>query len=296
MLPSPNLYSQEKITIVYTNSLNGNLDYCHCKENPRGGLVKRATELKNIRKSFKNVFLFETGDIFTCEPDILLANYIIRGYKYLKYDSITFGDQEFSVGIEGFLNFRTELPFICNNILLKKDNRWRNYFTRFQIIEKNNIKIGVIGSISKGAFKYYSKSITERIRILDQIKEINRDIKKLKKAGVELIILLSHSGYEKDIELSKRLKGIDIIVGGHSQTLVKDPVRAGDCLVVQAGANGAHIGILELTLENGIIKTFKNMFRLPDEFQPEDDNHIRKLINEYNKNVENEANRIRFKR
>ncbi|MDY6933823.1 MAG: hypothetical protein SVZ03_06325 [Spirochaetota bacterium] len=288
------LSSKEKITLVYTNSLNGNFDYCHCKENPKGGLVKRATELRNIRNTFENVFLFETGDIFPCDPDHIIAKYLIKGYKCLEYDSIIFGDQEFLIGIEKFIKFKKELPFICNNILFKTEEGWISNFTRFLIIKRNNIAMGIIGSISKNAFRYHPKEIVSRIKILDQIKEIKRDIDDIQKQGINLIILLSHSGYDEDLQLLKKIKGVDVTIGGHSQTLIKNPERIGDSILVQAGANGAHIGILELIVDEGKILSFKNSFRLPDEFQPEDDKHIRKLINEYKKEIKKEYNRIRF--
>ena len=70
---------ERRLTIVYTNSLNGYIDFCHCKGDPKGGLVKRATEISKIRKQFKNVFLFETGDCFTYDPDPLLSEYLIKG-------------------------------------------------------------------------------------------------------------------------------------------------------------------------------------------------------------------------
>ncbi len=216
-------FSQQKITVVYTNSLNGHFDDCGCKENPNGGLVTRAEEIKKIKASFENVFLFETGDFFTAESDDLLAEYLIKSYKYIGYDSISVGDQEFSGGIENIIKYSQELPFVCDNILIQSGGAWKAVFKRFQILEKNNIRIGIIGTISNTAFKYYPGKITKQIKVLDQVKEINDDISALKAKGVKLIFLLSHSGYEEDILLAKKLKDIDLIIGGHSQTLVNEP-------------------------------------------------------------------------
>lgn len=284
---------ERRLTIVYTNSLNGYIDFCHCKENPRGGLVKRATEIGKIRKQYKNVFLFETGDFFTYDPDPLLSAYLIKGYRYIGYDAILFGDQEFSIGVEGFLKYRGELPFICNNLLLKK-NTWQRFFKRYMIIQRGSIKIGVIGTIATHAFKYYPKKLLSRIKILDQITEIRRDIKALRREGIDIIVLLSHSGYESDIKLQKHFEDIGIIVGGHSQTLIKKPRRRKNSIIIQAGADGAHIGILELAIEKGRITFFRNSFRLPDEFHPADDRYIRKLIDNYKGEAKKEAEGLKF--
>ena len=216
--------AEKKLTIVYTNSLNGYFDYCHCKNDPRGGLVKRATEIKKIQKQYENIILFETGDFFTYDPDHLLAKYLIRGYRHIGYDAVLFGDQEFSIGIEKFLEHRTDLPFVCNNLLIRRGS-WRRFFKRYRILERGSLRIGVIGTIAADVFRYYPRTLTKRLKILDQVREIKRDIGTLRKRGVDIIILLSHSGYERDISLQGQIPGIDIIIGGHSQTLVKRPKR-----------------------------------------------------------------------
>jgi 2',3'-cyclic-nucleotide 2'-phosphodiesterase (5'-nucleotidase family) len=276
-------FPQNKITVVYTNSLNGHLDDCGCKESPNGGLVMRAEEIKKIRASYENVFLFETGDFFASESDELLAEYLIKSYKYIGYDAISIGDQELSGGIENIIKYSGELPFVCNNISLQSGGEWKTVFKRYLIIEKNNIKAGIIGTISNNAFKYYTGKITKQIKILDQVKEINDDIKALKAKGVKLIFLLSHSGFEEDILLAKKLKGIDLIIGGHSQTLVNEP--GGNApVILQAGADGARIGILELSLKDKT-KIIRNAFRLPHLPLSKENSIIRKYINEYNAKV-----------
>jgi len=288
------LFSADKITIVYTNSLNGNLDYCHCRADPRGGLVKRSTEIKKIRSRFPSPFLFETGDFFLYDKDPLLAKYLIRGYKHIRYDAVMFGDQEFTIGIDEFLAYKKVLPFVNNNLMVKSGSGYRRPFKRSIIIKKGNIKAGVIGSISKDAFKFYPRDLTSGIRVLSQEDEIKKDIALLKKRGAAIIILLSHSGYDADRKLSGKIRGLDVIIGGHSQTLLKTPVYNGKTIIVQAGSNGAHIGILELKLDRGKIVSFKNSFRRPDEFQPADDPVIRKMISEYQKEVKKKYKKLRF--
>lgn len=291
----PHSLYADNITIVYTNSLNGHFDDCHCKEEPKGGLVARATEIKKIRSELKNVFLFETGDFFTCEPDTLLAKYLIQGYKYINYDALTFGDQEVGTGIDEFHKYSRELLFVSDNILFEMNGKWENKFDRYRIITKDNMKIGVIGTISKESFKYFPKSITEKIRITDQVQEISKDIETLKKNGASLIVLLSHSGFEEDKILAQKIKGIDVIVGGHSQTWLKMPEKTGSTIIVQAGANGARIGILELSAEKGNVKIIKNSFRLPYLPSTEEDKEIRKMINSYQEEVKKEYKNLRFK-
>ncbi len=285
-------YPQNKITVVYTNSLNGNLDDCGCRENPNGGLVVRAEEIKKIKAAHKNVFLFETGDFFPPESDELLAEYLIKSYKYMAYDAVSVGDQEFTGGIEKIMKYSGELPFVCNNILIQIGGEWKTVFKRHLVIEKNGIKAGIIGTISGNAFKYRKKNILNRIKILDQAREINDDIEALKGKGVKIIFLLSHSGYEEDMALAKKLKGIDVIIGGHSQTLVNEPQK-NTPIIVQAGADGARLGILELSIKDRI-KMIRNSFRLPHLPLSKENSVIRKYIDEYNARVKETYNKIKL--
>ncbi len=283
------------ITLVYTNSLNGNLDYCKCRTNPRGGLVKRATAIRNIRKNFPNVVLVETGDFFTYDPDPLSAKYISEAMRSIAYDAVAAGDQEFTIGADKFLEYAPKLPFVSNNLLVKAGGKFREWAPRIRMVERGGVKIGIIGSVAANAFQYYQSKITRDIKVADQYSEIRKDVKSLKSRGAGLVVLLSHSGYDDDLLLQKKIAGIDIIVGGHTQSLIDKPVMSNGSIIVQAGTNGSRIGILQVKYENGRIVSYKNSFELPDEFRPEDDAYIRRLISDYKKEVSESAGKVRFK-
>jgi len=282
---------RRELTVCYTNSLNGFLDYCKCKEEPKGGLVKRSTVIKKLRKTSGSILLFETGDFFHFEKDTLLARYIIEAYRHIGYDGILFGDQEFGIGVDAFLAMKRKLPFLCNNLTVKGK---RPPWPRYRIVTRKGLRIGVIGTISKDAFRYYSRNVVSRLVVLNQAREIKKDIARLKAKGIEYIILLSHSGYETDRKLAAGISGIDLIIGGHSQTLLKKPVRVGDTVIVQAGSNGARIGILRAVFNKGRIVSYRNSFQRPDERHPADDPVIRKLINNYSADLKKKYRGLRF--
>ncbi len=291
VLPGSGDENSRELTVCYTNSLNGYLDYCKCKDEPKGGLVKRSTVIKKLRKTFGSILLFETGDFFHFENDKLLARYIIEAYRHIGYDGILFGDQEFGIGVDAFLAMKHKLPFLCNNLTVKgKKPPW----PRYRIITRKGIRIGVIGTISKDAFRYYSRTIVSRLVVSNQAWEIKNDIARLKAKGIEYIILLSHSGYETDRKLAAGIPGIDLIIGGHSQTLLKKPVRVGETVIVQAGSNGARIGILRAVFNKGRIVSYRNSFQRPDEWHPADDQVIRKLINNYSIDLKKKYKGLRF--
>ncbi|PKL35400.1 MAG: hypothetical protein CVV44_21575 [Spirochaetae bacterium HGW-Spirochaetae-1] len=287
--------ARELVTIVYTNSLNGYLDYCQCREEPKGGLVKRATALRGLRTKYPGMVLVDTGDFLTFEEDALLAEYVVRAYGYMKYDAIAPGDQEFSGGIDLYLDVQKRLPLVCDNLMIKGNAKAGRAAVRYNIVKRNGLSIGIIGTMSPEAFRYYPQTLTKKISLTDQAAEIQKDIDYLKKQGVAIVILLSHSGYDRDVELAGMLPDIDVIVGGHSQTLLKKPRIKGRTVIVQAGANGAHIGILEISVDKGKVAVISNNFQLPDDRHPEDDPVIRKLIKEYEAEVQKKYRKLRLK-
>lgn len=288
-------FSTDHLTIVYTNSLNGYLDYCHCASDPKGGLVKRASEFRSIKSKHRNILFLDTGDTLTYDPDPIGAAYLMKTMKYIGYDAMAPGDQEFSLGAGEFMALVKGMPFLCGNLQVKLQGKWTAPLPGYRIIERGGIKTAVIATIHKDTFRYYPESVKGSVKILDQSGELKKNIRDAAGRKTDFIILLSHSGHERDLELAGEFREIDVIVGGHSQTLVKNPVKIGGAVIVQAGANGAHIGILELELDRGKVVSFRNSFRRPDEYQPADDPQVRRLINEYKDRLKKETGSMRFK-
>jgi len=283
-----------RITLVYTNSLNGKIDYCHCSESPNGGLVKRATMFKKLRQEYPSSIYFDTGDFLLFERDDLLSKYLIMGFQILAYDAMVCGDQEFSMGVTAFIEASRKLPLLCNNLLISDNGVFKTPFKRNIIIRKGLIKIGVIGTISEKSFLYFDKKITSKIQVSEQVAEIRKDLNMLKKQNPDLIVLLSHSGYERDKILAEKINDIDVIIGGHTQHLIENPTYSRRTIIVQAGMNGAHIGILDIYREKNRTVKFSNSFVVPDDKEPADDPYVRKLINKYKEESRTLSKEIRF--
>ncbi len=280
--------------VVYTNSLNGNLDYCHCPASPNGGLVKRATAIQKLRNNNANLLLCSTGDFFTYSPDPILAKYIVKSLRHIDYDAICMGDQEMTVGTGVFKKYTPRLPFVCANLQMRHNGKWISPWKSSMVIRKGSITYGITGIIDPSVFKYYKSSVKKTIRTGPPDSSLKKVIDTLKEKNVDCIILLSHSGIEHDRKIAKNNPDINIIIGGHTQTLLDPPEKVGNTIIVQAGAGGAHIGILEITLTNGVLSRHNNRFILPDDRQPSDDSRIRKLIRKYKKEVSGQYKGLRF--
>ncbi|MFW5770778.1 MAG: metallophosphoesterase [Spirochaetota bacterium] len=286
--------STKKGQVIYTNSLNGNLDYCHCPSSPNGGLVKRATAIQLLRNKNADLLLCSTGDFFTYSPDPTLAKYIVKSLRHIDYDAICMGDQEMTIGTDAVNRYASRLPFVCANLEIRQNGKWISPWKPYRVIRKGAITYGITGIMHPSVFKYYKSNVKKNTRVKKPAPSLAKAIRALKEKKVDCIILLSHSGIAHDKKLAKSHPDINIIIGGHTQTLLDPPLKEGNTIIVQAGSGGAHIGILDITLTDGNISRYSNRFILPDENQPSDDSHIRGLIKQYKKEVSKQHKGLRF--
>ncbi|MFH0795705.1 MAG: DUF1573 domain-containing protein [Candidatus Omnitrophota bacterium] len=250
LLFSANAHSENtSLTILHTNSTNGYIEACPtCPNRLFGGLPRRATLVKEYRQKEKNVLLLDSGDFFPVLAEKERAFCVVEGMNLLKYDAVALGDQEFLYGQEFIREViaKAKFPFLSATIV---DEKTGNYFTRHYIIKEfSGIKVAIIGLTSPKAFFFFPREQIEGLKILDPVETVRRIIEKIK-GRVDLIVVLSHLGYEEDERLAKEVAGIDVIVGGHDQTLLPEPVRIGQTIIVQAGKNSENLGELKLSLD-----------------------------------------------
>jgi len=244
-----------KITIFYNNSMNGHIDGCTCKADPKSGFVTKAYYLEHLINT--NNLLFDTGDFFDFYNQKIKAKYILQIFKKYKYTAITVGEQDFSSGNNIIIKNKNKLNIISYNLLIKMINK--NFKLLPYITKKvNNINFFISANTHPSTFKYSTKKIKKNITIRNNIKDLIKLYKKYKQKNY-ITILLSHSGFENDKKFSKiQNNNIDIIIGGHSQSLIKGNIKFNKTLIVQAGNNGNYLGKLDIIVKNGKILSYNN--------------------------------------
>jgi len=277
-----------KLTIVYSNSANGHFESCNCPENPYGGLVRRATIIKDIRKNAGDILLVDSGDNLKPYPDPLLGKYILKMFALMSYAALGIGDQDLINGsfwLNDIIEKQTygDLPFLCSNAQLCDDKLCWN-LTKPTIVKKvGKYKVGIISIISPGIYFFYpADKKPQGLKIKSSSETIKTYIDVLRnQEKVDVVVLLSHSGYDVDQKLAKQVPGIDVIVGGHSQTLLDPPATVNNTIILQAGENGQRLGRLTLTFDDyGKRVSYNNDFTLLTKTIA-DDEAIRGLINQY---------------
>lgn len=260
-----------KLTILHTNDMHSRIDPFPSND-PKfaglGGMAKRATLIKNIRASEKNVLLLDAGDIFQGTPyfNLFGGELEFKLMSRMKYDACTLGNHDFDNGLEGLDKMlpHAEFPFICSNYDFS-DTLLKGKTIPHKIFEMDGIKIGVFGiGIELNGLvekKLYGNTIyQDPVHVAGKMGSF---LKKEKKCN--LVICLSHLGYQydsdklSDLILAKKTENIDIIIGGHTHTFLDEPavvknLMDTNVLVNQAGWGGMILGKIDCYFSRNNLK------------------------------------------
>ena len=150
-----------------------------------------------IRDSPRTVIL-DAGDFFTMSKKLLKDSLVCEAYATIPYDGILLGDQELTRN-EKFLNNvlpKTESTIILSNL----ERPSLSFLRKYKIVKRGGLSIGVLGVLGNNALKYYPKEIKDSIVLTDPVSTINEIVKKIR-PRTDLIILLSHQGFDQDLSL-----------------------------------------------------------------------------------------------
>jgi sulfur-oxidizing protein SoxB len=224
-----------------------------------GGLDRIATVLKTIRaeRPGRTVFL-DGGDTWQNSYTSMLSKGqdMVDCMALLKPDAMV-GHWEFTLGADRVKAITEKLgfPFLAQNI---RDTEWNEAaFEPMTMIERGGINIAVIGQ----AFPYtpianprwmmpnWSFGIREE--------DLQGNVEKARKSGAGLVVLLSHNGFDVDRKLASRVKGIDVILTGHTHDALPDVVKVGKTLLVASGSHGKFVSRLDLDVRGGEIRDYR---------------------------------------
>jgi 5'-nucleotidase len=256
----------EKITILHTNDTHSNIETfpsTHAKYPNQGGVARRYSLLKEIRRKEKNVLLLDAGDIFQGTPyfNKFHGELEMKLMTHMGYDSATMGNHDFDAGIDGFLNAYQygEFPFVCSNYNFN-NTALKGVTKEYQIFNKGPFKVGVFG-LGVGLEGLVAKANYQDTEFLKPIPIANRIAKHLRfEEQCDLVICLSHLGYEpkqfkdNDQLLASETENIDLIIGGHTHTFLPKPEvhlnRLGEkVLINQVGWAGLALGRIDFYLD-----------------------------------------------
>ncbi|MEC9472902.1 MAG: thiosulfohydrolase SoxB [Pseudomonadota bacterium] len=219
-----------------------------------GGMDRVATVIKRIRaeRGADNVLLLDGGDTWqgSYTSNVTQGEDMITVMNSLEPDAMT-GHWEFTYGTDRVQEVIDSLPFafLGSNIY---DNEWDEpAFEAWKMFERGGSKVAVIGQ----AFPYtpianprwmipgWSFGIREE--------DIAKHVTEARDEGAEIVVLLSHNGFDVDRKLASRVDGIDVILTGHTHDALPEPVIVNNTLVIASGSNGKFVSRVDLDVQDG---------------------------------------------
>lgn len=243
---------ETRIVILHTNDRHGHIAPWQGWEGDLsgktiGGFDRLAAVVMKMRKGAEHVMLLDAGDALS---DTGLAmesrgEAVVQLMNALKYDAMTIGNHELDFGTERLRELigKAGFPLLAANIM----RRGQLFAQPYVIRQFGPVRVGILGIAYPNTPLTTSPENVANLEFVSGFTAAQRFLPEMRGAGAQLIIVLSHLGLGADIRLAKSLQGIDVIVGGHSHNRMMEATQVGKTLIVQAGAHGSDVGMLELT-------------------------------------------------
>ncbi len=269
------------VTLLFTNDVESAYDpipaFWLDDVDMIGGIAEMTTLIETLRETEPNVFLFDSGDIFTgALAKLTNGKLAFELMITMGYDAMGIGNHEFEYGVEIFdwEKNRAPFPVLGANFFYKDTDH--PYAQAHTIIERDGVRIGVIGIMGQDAATAIIPSYIAPLDVTDPVEAVRKSVAELRDQ-VDFIVLLTHQGktapmqtdaesdprlqrdIDADIALAGAVEGIDVLLAGHADAGTPEAVVHPETgtLIMQTYGQATHLGYLQLTLDanTGAIKS-----------------------------------------
>ena len=251
-----NCFAKE-ITILYSGETHAMLYPCDCPKEPDGGIARRATLIKQLKKKYPDALVLDSGGFFAAglmdeyvqntDLDMQRSKVNLKAMELMGYTAAAIGDDELNFGEKFFQENaeKTNLPFLSCN--LKADK-----VSPYMIKEAGGAKIGIIGLTGIEARKK-----CEKFQVLDAKAKLIEAIHQLKKDGADIIVVLSHLNENEESNILNDVPGISIFIAGHSRAREGTPQKFGDTIILRPAWQGRSLGSITFSIKDKRIVNYK---------------------------------------
>ncbi|MFW6115798.1 MAG: bifunctional metallophosphatase/5'-nucleotidase [Chloroflexota bacterium] len=292
-----------KFTILHSNDMHGDF-YAEVggeKGELIGGLSLLSGYINQMREEEENVLYVIAGDMI--QGSIIDSEYkgisTMSIMNYLAPDVVTLGNHEFDYGLPHllFLEKVANFPIVNANLYIRKYNK--RLMRPYQIIPMAGLDILFIGIITEMVIETIrsDREIASFITLEEASQEVGKITNAYKHDDIDLTVLLTHIGFEADCELAGLLDpawGVDMIIGGHSHTVLEQPREMNGVLIAQAGVGTNQLGRFDIVVDDDTNSIVDYQWELVPIVAGaiERDRELKKYIDSYNEVVELKYNSI----
>jgi 5'-nucleotidase / UDP-sugar diphosphatase len=291
-----------KLTIIHSNDMHGDfLPELGGLSMSVGGLAMLSGYVQRVRREEENTLFVIAGDMV--QGSIIDSEYkgvsTIEIMNYLAPDVVTLGNHEFDYGLPHllFLEKLANFPIVNANLYIKKYNK--RLMQPYHIVEIAGLEILFIGIITDKVMSSINldREVGSFISLEEASAEVGRICNAYQNDDIDLTVLLTHVGIESDRELAAMLKpewGVDMIIGGHSHTIMDEPERVNGILIAHAGTGTDQVGRFDIVVDddtNSIVEYRWSLDRITSE-NTEADSALEEYIDSFKQVVDRKYNTI----
>ncbi len=273
------LFRDVKITILHSNDVHSQIEPFPVNHNRfpgRGGFARRASIFDGVRSVNPNTLIFDAGDIFQGTPyfNFFKGELELKLMKEMGYNAATIGNHEFDAGLDTLKKniLKTNFQFIISNYDFI-NTELDGITSPYKIYRKEGVKIGVFG-LGIELRGLVNPDLYKETKYYDPVEISNEMVKILKnEKKCDLIICVSHLGHEynsdkiSDVKLAKLTNDIDLIIGGHTHTFLKEPLiiknKNNDNVIInQVGSGGVYLGRIDFNFTKSSKNTTNSLLEV----------------------------------
>ena len=249
----------KKFTILHSNDMHGDFlaEMREGKKDLIGGLALLSGYINKVRSEEDNVLYVIAGDML--QGSLIDSEWkglsTMEIMNWLSPDVVALGNHEVDYGLPHllFLEKVANFPIVNANLYIKKNNN--RLMLPYLILKKSGFDILFTGIITEKIMDSIrqDKLIGSFVSLSEASLEVGKICNAYKNNDIDLTIVLTHIGYESDLELAKLLKpewGVDMIIGGHSHTILDKPAKVNNILISTAGVGTDQIGRFDITVDD----------------------------------------------
>ena len=290
-----------KLTLLHSNDMHGDFLSESVGEKVIGGISMLSGYVEKARTEDENVLYCISGDML--QGSLIDAEFrglsTIEIMNLLSPDIVSLGNHEIDYGLGHLLLLEkcAKFPIVNSNIYIK--NPYARLFQSHKIIKKGGMKIMFIGIITNEVLSPLKQDalLGTLVDVEEAAKEIGRICNAYRTKDIDFTVILSHIGFEEDKHLAELLSpdwGVDVIIGGHSHTILEKPEEVNGILITQAGVGTDQIGRFDIMVntDSNSVDSYKwELIPIDDEHCP-NSKRIDKVIEYYKKHVDDKYDQI----
>jgi 5'-nucleotidase/UDP-sugar diphosphatase len=240
----------DELTVIFSSDLLGKIRSCGCADKDMGGIGRRATLTERVRSSVDNCISVDAGDIFGSDLSFseAEAELAFDGLNLMHLDACMVGETDFVFGLPFLqeLAGRSAFPIVAANIVDPATGA--SPFGASYTVRRltGGLRVGITGVLDD-AIRFPTYIDASKFKVLPPAETLRKLLPELRRQA-DFLVLLSHMGMDRSIDLARQIPDFDLIVIGHGRPIIKKLEKEGKTILLATGGNGQYLGRIDLAL------------------------------------------------